>query len=77
MRLPTQDFLSLALVAELNLIVESVDLFESGRLQDATLSEFSTQLVASRADVTEPSVPLTILCRSVRTSSPLVLSMTV
>tara|TARA_R110002072_G_scaffold5527_6_gene35378 strand:+ start:7455 stop:12371 length:4917 start_codon:yes stop_codon:yes gene_type:complete len=54
----SENFLSLALVAELNLIVESVDLFESGRLQDATLSEFSTQLVASRADVTEPSVPL-------------------
>ncbi|MFT4677570.1 MAG: acetyl/propionyl-CoA carboxylase alpha subunit/acetyl-CoA carboxylase beta subunit [Candidatus Azotimanducaceae bacterium] len=51
-------FLCLSLVAELNLIVESTDLFNSGQLQDTTLSEFSTQLIAARSDVSVLSVPL-------------------
>lgn len=51
-------FLRLALVAELNLIVETVDLCDVSRQTGVSLSDYTGQLIATRTDASAVSVPI-------------------
>jgi hypothetical protein len=54
----SEAFLKLQLVAELNLIIESADLYDQERLSNNTLSEYSSQLVTRRAEIAGSALPL-------------------